>query len=581
MLSDAWSQRAASIGAISALALLLSCSTSPFNSLSEGERDAGRGAPTISGMGTSAFAVTAADDETRRLFHQGMQLAYAFEYPEAARAFRAGYARDPSCAMCAWGVALALGPNINAPERRNEAEIRRYIARAQQAAAKATALEQALIQAMAVRYGDAESELQRQVTARAEAMCSTGEKRNAHPLELAYAQAMTEVVERFPRDPDVVALYADATMVSSSWSWWDPKTGAPAGAMRSVVDRLHAAQLEYPQHTGLAHFLVHAAEQSPQPERAEAAADRLGKLAPGAPHLVHMPAHIYVHVGRFNDATRVNEQALAVQKTYHEQITKAGFKPAVNWDFHHLNFLWYAALMEGRGDLALATARRMAGLYGSSTRDGREYTLVLPLQTLVRFERWNQVLAEPTPPEGLGLTEGIWHYARGVAFARTGNLVEAQKSAREVAKVRELSTLARARMFDRPLFDELMQISAAVLDAEIVRARGQAASVGERNAAIEALQRAATLEDDIGGEPPRWAVSARLALADTLRAAGRNAEAEREYREHLRRQRDNGWALRGLRLALAAQDKASDTRALEDQLRVVWAQADPVLLTTN
>src|SRR5262245_55098256 len=186
--SPDWSRRVCSLGAMTSLALLLSCSTSPFNPISEGERDAGRGAPTISGTGTSAFAVSAADDETRRLFHQGMQLAYAFEYTEAARAFRAGYARDASCAMCAWGVALALGPNINAPDRRNEAEIRRYIARAQQAAVKATPLEQALIQAMAVRYGFAAPELQRQVTARAEAMCSTGEKRDVHPLELAYAQ---------------------------------------------------------------------------------------------------------------------------------------------------------------------------------------------------------------------------------------------------------------------------------------------------------------------------------------------------------------------------------------------------------
>jgi tetratricopeptide (TPR) repeat protein len=412
-------------------------------------------------------------------------------------------------------------------------------------------------------------------------MCSASAKRDVHPLERAYTQAMNDVVERFPQDPDVVSLYADAAMVSNSWHWWDPKTGAPTGAMVSVVYRLQAAQSEYPQHTGLAHFLVHAAEQSPQPERAEAAADRLGKLAPGAPHLVHMPAHIYVHVGRYNDATRVNEQALAVQKTYHEQITQAGFKPAGNWDFHHLNFLWYAALMEGRGDLALNTARGMAERFGRSTHDGREYALVLPLQTLVRFERWDQVLAEPRPSEGLGLTEGIWHYARGVAFARTGNLAEAQKSAQEVAKVRQLSTLTRARMFDRPLFDELMQISAAVLDAEIVRAQGQAATVSERNAAIEALRRAATLEDDIGGEPPRWGVSARLALADALRADGRNAEAEHEYREHLRRQRDNGWALRGLRQTMAAQDKASDTRALEERLRVVWAQADAALWTTH
>lgn len=569
-----WPQRLAPLGAVASLALL-SCATSPFGSIAETEREAARGAPAIAGTGESRLAVTTQDAEARRLFHQGMQLVYAFEHGEAARSFRAAVARDASCALCAWGVAYALSPNINATARRNGPEIRRYLARAQAHAAQTSPLEQALIQALAVRYGSAGRDVQQGAAARAEAMCSSrAPDREVDPLELAYAQAMNDVAARFPRDPDVVTLYADAVMVTSSWQWWDPKTGAPSGAMGDVVDRLHAAQAEFPWHTGLAHFLVHAAEQSPRPERAEAAADRLGKLAPGAPHLVHMPAHIYVHVGRFGDAARVNEQALAVQKTYHEQITKAGFKAGFDWDFHHLHFLWYAALMEGRGDLAVSTARRLAERFGASARDGREYVRVLPLHTLVRLERWDQVLAEPSPAEGLGLTEGMWHAARGIAFARTARLAEAQRSARDVARMRQLPTLKRARMFDRPLLDELLQIAAAVLDAEIVRARGAAAPAGEHAAVVEALQQAATLEDDIGGEPPVWAVSARLALADALQAAGRFADAEREYREHLRRQRDNGWALRGLRDAFAAQGDAAETRALDERLQVVWAQAD-------
>jgi tetratricopeptide (TPR) repeat protein len=561
------------------LGLLPSCSTPP---VSDAEREATRGAPTIVDAGSSAFAVTAADPEAKRLFQQGMQLVYAFEHYEAARSFRAAYARDAACSMCAWGVAYALSPNINATERRNEAEIRRYLAHARAGAGQTSAVEQSLIQALSVRYGDAAPDVQRSSAASAEAMCSTRPaEREVHPLERAYSVAMSEVVERFPDDPDVVTLYADAIMVTSAWEWWDAKTGAATGAMATVVERLHAARTQYPQHTGLAHFLVHASEQSPQPERAEGAADQLGKLAPGVPHLVHMPAHIFVHTGRFNDATRANEQALAVQKTYHEQITKAGFKPSFNWDFHHLHFLWYAALMEGRGDLAIGTARRMAERFGSSLGDWREYMRVLPLQTLVRLERWDEVLAEPAPREGLGLTEGVWHYARGVAFARTGRLDEANQSAREVARMRQLPTLRLARAFGRPMHDELMQMAAAVLDAEIVRARGSAATVAERTRAIEALQRAAALEDEIGGEPPRWAVSARLALADALHAAGRNADAEREYREHLRRQRENGWALRGLRDALRAQGNEADARALDQRLALAWTRADPILLAAR
>jgi hypothetical protein len=549
-----------------------------LNTASDAERAASRGAPTITGAGTSTFTLTAQDDEARRLFHQGLQLDYAFEYAEAARAFRAAYARDASCAMCAWGVAYALSPNINATERKNEPEIRRYLARAQAAATKATPIEQALIEALSVRYGDAPPALQRETAARAEAMCSTrSPEREVSPLEHAYAQAMTDVVDRFPRDPDVVTIYADAVMVTSSSQWWDPKTGAPNGSIGSLIERLQAAVAEHPQHTGLTHFLLHASELSPQPERAEPAADQLGKLAPGMPHLVHMPAHIYVHTGRFADATRVNQQALEVQKTFDAQITKAGFTVESTWDFHHMHFLWYASLMEGRGDLALDTARQMGERFPQASTELREYMRALPMQTLVRFERWDEVLALPKPTQGLGLTEGIWEYARGVAFARTARLAEAQQSARSLAQVRQLSTLTRARLWNQALFDELLQISAAVLDGEIAFAPGSASTAAERDAAIEALQNAATLEDKIGGEPPRWAVSSRLALADALRADGRAADAEREYREHLRRQRDNGWALSGLREALAAQGKTTEARALDERLRIAWAHADAVL----
>jgi len=561
--------------------LLASCSSPPLDSVSDPEREAARGAPTIAGIGTSTFIVTARDDEARRLFQQGLQLDYAFEHAEAARAFRAAFARDGTCAMCAWGVAHALGPNINAPDRRNEPEIRRYLARARVAAAGTTPVEQALIEAMAVRYGDAAPARQRAAAARAEAMCSTAAvERSVPPLERSYAQAMKEVVERFPRDPDVVTLYADAVMVTSSWRWWDPKTGAANGDIEIVIDRLQEALKENPQHTGLAHFLVHAAEQSPDPERAEPAADELGTLAPGAPHLVHMPSHIYVHVGRFADASRVNERALQVQRTYDAQITSAGFTADRPWDFHHLHFLWYASLMEGRGDVALATARRIAGMTGG-TPEMREYARVLPMQTLVRFERWDEVLAQPRPPQGLGLTEGIREYARGMAFAHTGHLAQAQEAARSLAQLRELSTVTRARILDRPLPDELLRISAAVLDGAIAFVPGGPATAAQRRAAVEALEGAARLEDEIGGEPPRWAMSARLALADALRADGRPADAEREYREHLRTQRDNGWGLRGLRLALAAQGRTSEAEAFDERLRTVWIQADAGLLTVR
>jgi tetratricopeptide (TPR) repeat protein len=557
------------------LLLSLSCST-----LSDGERAANKGAPAVDGIGSNAFPVTAANVEARRLFHQGMQLLYAFEQPEAARSFRAAWAMDPSCAMCAWGVAYALGPNINQTERQNLPEIRRYIERAQAASGKATPLEQALVQALAVRYGRADETTQKQVQARAEAMCSKRPAdRTVDPLEFAYAQAMTEVLAAHPADPDVVTLYADAVMVTSPWDWWDRKTGQPSGAMGGVVDRLVAAREVHSGHTGLAHFLIHAAEQSPKPQRAEGAADALAALAPGAPHLVHMPSHIYVHSGRFHEASTVNQRALAVQKTYHEAISKQDFKPGFNWDFHHLHFLWYAALMEGRGDLALANARTLSERYGNSPRDGREYLRALPLHTLVRLQRWDEILADPPPSEGLGFTEGMWHFARGMAMANTGRLAEAQKEAAQVARLRELPTLKRARINDEPTLQWLLQVSAAVLDAEILRARGNA-SAAEQQAVIEVLRAAVELEEDkIGGEPPGWAVTARLALAQALLAAGRPAEAEAEYRAFDKRNPDSGWALRGLVRTYEAQGKAADAQAARVRLASAWSRADGALLS--
>ena len=231
-------------------------------------------------------------------------------------------------------------------------DIRRYVARAQQAAAGATPLERALINAMAVRYGRGEERAQKAYEAQGSALCSTRKtERKVDPQELAYAAAMADVLRQHPEDPDVVALYADAVMSTMPWQWWDPKTGQPNGAVGDVMARLLATTRQHPQHTGALHFYVHVAEHSPQPQAATTAADALGTLAPGAPHLVHMGSHIYKNIGRFADGSRANEQALLVQKRFDATLKALGVQRAGRRDAHHMHFLWYAALMEGRADL--------------------------------------------------------------------------------------------------------------------------------------------------------------------------------------------------------------------------------------
>jgi tetratricopeptide (TPR) repeat protein len=550
--------------AAAAVAALLAASCATL-----GEEDAARGAPQIDGLGRSTFPVTARDEETKALFHSGLLLAYAFEHQEAARAFRAAAARDASCAMCAWGVAWALGPNINQAERRNVREIRRYVALAQSAAPGTTPLEQALIRAMSVRYRSADGATQKASEAIAASMCTTSrEERDFDPLDLAYAQEMTAVLQRYPTDPDVVTLYADAVMMTSPWDWWDLKTGAPNGSMAEVVQQLQAAAARSPDHTGLLHFQIHATEQSPTPEVAAAGADRLGTLAPGAPHLVHMPAHTYVQTGRFEDAVAVNRQALRAQQAFDRQITSQGFQPLNNWDFHHLHFLWYASLSSGQGEQALATAREMASRFGSSTADDREYARSLPFVTLVRLQRWDEILALTAPAEGLGLAEGIRHYARGVAHARTGRPAEARIEAAALQRMRELPTLQGARIFDLPIPADMLEQSASSLAGEIALAEGRHAD------AINSMRRASELDDELGGEPPRFAAGARLDLARALRAAGELAEAESELQKYLKRHRDSGWALLELQETLRQQGRKADAQAALNSLSAAWKDAD-------
>jgi tetratricopeptide (TPR) repeat protein len=535
-----------------------------------GEDEAARGAPLIDGLGHSEFPVTARDAETKALFHRGLLLTYAFEHQEAARAFRAAAARDPGCAMCAWGVAWALGPNINRPERSNVREIRVYIAQAQAAAPGATPLEQALIRAMSVRYRTADESTQKAAEAMAASMCTTSRSvRDVDPLELAYAREMTDVLQRYPSDPDVVALYADALMTTSPWDWWDLKTGAPNGSMAEVVQQLRAAAVRSPDHTGVLHFQIHATEQSPTPEVAAVGADRLGKLAPGAPHLVHMPGHTYVHIGRFEDAVAVNQKALQVQQAFDKQISSQGYTKQGNWDFHHLHFLWYASLSAGQGEQALATAREMASRFGGSRGDGREYIRSLPIVTLVRLQRWDEILALPTPAEGLGLAEGMRNYARGVAFARTGRPTEARIEAAALQRMKELPTLKRAQIFDQPIPADMLEQSASSLAGEIALAEGR------HQDAIAAMRRASELDDELGGEPPRFAAGARLDLARVLRTAGEFAEAESELQKYLKRHRDSGWALLELQQNLRQQGRTTEAQAASKRLDAAWKDADP------
>ncbi|MFN9572194.1 MAG: hypothetical protein ACK58P_03955 [Betaproteobacteria bacterium] len=549
------------IGLAVCAALLAACASIP------GPAPAPQVQP-MTGLGSTTFVVTARDEQARAWFAHGLLLAYAFEHAEAARVFKAAAARDPSCAMCAWGVAYALGPNINNPNRGPVREIRRYIAQAQAAAAGATAGERALIDAMAVRYGRGEDKVQAAYEAQGAALC-TGRpsERPVDPQDLAYAAAMRDVVARFPQDPDVVTLYADAAMNASPWDWWDKTTGAPRGAVADVVQRLQATTQAHPQHTGALHFYIHIAELSPDPRQAEAAADQIARIAPEAPHLVHMPSHIYRMVDRFADAVRVNQQALEVQSRFNAALKTQGGDTRFNWDFHHLHFLWYAALMDGRTSLALQTARTMADRFGGGRSDGREYVQILPLVTLVRGERWDEILAEPAPPQGLGLTEGYWHYARGMAYARSGALAQARSELARFEAIGALTTVQRARVFGESAA-QFMTVARGTLEATIARADRRPQD------AIAPLRKAAAAEDEIGGEPPLLGAAARIALAGTLIDARQFDEARKALDEAVRLNGPSAWTHHGNAQLAQLAGRSTEAARSTEQARQAWSNAE-------
>jgi tetratricopeptide (TPR) repeat protein len=521
------------------------------------------------GLGTSAFAVTARDEQARAWFAQGLLLTYAFEHAEAARVFRAALARDPTCAMCAWGVAYALGPNINNSDRGPVRDIRRYIQRAQQAAAGASPKERALIGAMAVRYGRAEERTQKTYEAMGSALCSarTAERR-VDPQEYAYAAAMADVLHQFPEDPDVVALYADAVMSTMPWDWWDPKTGQANGSVSDVIARLSALTREHPQHTGALHFYVHLAEHSPDPRQAETAADGLGAAAPEAPHLVHMGSHIYKNIGRFADGSRANEQALLVQKRFDAVLKAQGVQSSGRWDGHHLHFLWYAALMEGRTGLSMQTAREYARRFGNQGDGAGEYAQLLPMATLVRLQRWDDVLAEPAPRPGLGLLEGYGFYARGMAYARTGRLDKAKAELASVQRLREQPTLQRARIYGQEIPSKVMSMAHDTLAGTIARAERR------HDEAIAFLRQAADIDDDLGNDPPLFGGGARLALAGALLDAGKVDDAGKEIAEAMRLNGPSAWTHQGLAQVAERRGAREEGRRYAEQARAAWKNAE-------
>jgi tetratricopeptide (TPR) repeat protein len=514
------------------------------------------GATLLDGLGSYQRPITTAKPEAQRWFDQGLMLSYGFNHDAAERSFLKAVENDPDCAMCWWGAALVLGPHVNATmDPGNNAKAWMRVQKAQALAPRVDLWEQAYIEALAARYAEKPPE-------------------DRAPLDRAYANAMNALAKKLPDDLDAATLYAESLMDLSPWNYYDAR-GRAKGNTGEIVAVLESVMARNPDHPGALHLYIHAVEASAKVARGVAAADRLRELVPGSGHLVHMPAHIYTRVGRYHDAAVANQQAILADNAYLAACRPAPGVYPLGYVPHNHHFLWWAASMEGASTTALAAAEETAkrayvpDLIKAPGFEFLQDFWVTPLKAKVQFRRWDDVVATPQPPADMPYPVAIWHFAQGMAAASQQRLDAAQSHLAELARA------AADPQFEKYLVGPQQPLSRTLKVAERVLAGELALARKDAKGAIAALQQAVAAEDaNPYFEPPLWHQPTRHQLGAALMAAGKAVEAEQVYREDLKRNPDNGWALRGLALSLKAQGKKKEALAVEEQQKKAWQHAD-------
>ncbi|HKY29722.1 MAG TPA: hypothetical protein VJM12_17410 [Pyrinomonadaceae bacterium] len=515
-----------------------------------------RGAPLFDDLGNHHYAISTKSPQAQKYFNQGLILTYGFNHGEAIRSFEEAIRLDSNCAMCYWGVALALGPNINKPmAAANVMPAWDALQQAKLLSANVTEKEKALINALKARYS------QQPVADR-------------RSLDLAYANAMREVVKRYPDDLDTATLFAEALMDTMPWDYY-MEDRRPKAVTEELIRALEFVIAKDPEHPGANHYYIHAVEASPYPERALPSAERLGKIAPGAGHLVHMPSHIYLRVGRYHDATLANEKAVTADQSYIAQCRAQGFYPVAYYP-HNQHFLWYTSGVQGRSELSIRTAREIDRMNDhQKLAEGKRFSPLLVL-TLARFGKWDQVLAEPMPPADQLFAAAMFHYARGMAHAAKANHAAAQQ---QLIALERIAADPKIKVAD-PGFplpgDKLIVLSQHVLAGELAGRRRYTAETDHQ------FTTAIQLEDKLPYmEPPYWHHPARQIYGATLLQLDRAADAEKIYRADLERHPENGWSLYGLLASLRAQGKTQEAKAIEKRFRDAWRLADITLTSSR
>jgi tetratricopeptide (TPR) repeat protein len=513
--------------------------------------------PHFGKLGNHSRKVATTSAAAQEYFNQGLAFLYGFNHDEAIRSFEAAAAADPHCAMAFWGIAAANGPHINNPtvDQPHAKAAWKALTKARELAGSASAVDQALIDALGKRYADPQPE-------------------DRKPLDAAYADAMRKVWEAHPDDTDVGALTAEAIMDLRPWDQWT-LGGKPQPGTEEVLQILNTVLAKSPKHPLAVHLLIHAVEASPHPERADAAADRLRDLMPGLGHMVHMPSHIDVRRGRWQEAIVANEKAISADKAYRAVVPQQGLYRIYMAHNHHM--LAYAAMMQGQSLKAGATIKELlASVPEDFIKKQPGFVdgfFALPFELHVRFGQWDDMLAEPKPREEFPVSRALWHYARGVAFAAKG-LVDQAKGEQEEFRKAVKSTPPTA-IIGKNLAVQVFGVAEKMLDGEILYREGKV------DEGIAALRDSAKREDRLRYiEPPDWIQPVRHALGAALLESGRFADAEQVYRDDLARYPQNGWALYGLSQALKHQGKQSEALAVKLQFDKAWEHAD-IKLTSS
>ena len=488
-------------------------------------------------------------------------LAYGFNHELAIQSFQEALKHDPACAMCYWGIAWALGPNINlAMDPAVNGEAWEALQQAQALAKDTTPVEQAFITALAARYSEQAPE-------------------NRADLDLAFADAMGKVAEQYPADADALSIYAEAMMDLMPWNFWTAD-GQPTEYTERILATLEAAMAINPDHPAANHYYIHATEASKDPGRALASAKRLETLVPGAGHLVHMPAHTYWRTGRYADAVRINMHAAHTDETAAAGMPDPGMYNfySVAYYPHNIHFESIAAGMMGDSKTALAAAQHLVEAIPEQAyldlpffEDFRP----MPYQVLVRFGRWQEMVDTPAPGEELPFATAMWHYARGVALANLGRVDEAKDELAAVEEAKSTPAFDGLVMASLATAQQNLDMAAGILKAAIAQAEGDGAE------AIAQLQAAVDIQDSLPYmEPPAWYFPIRHLLGAELLADGQAAEAEAVYRKDLEQYPANGWSLFGLAQALAAQGKNDEAATVRGEFEQAWQGADVVLTSS-